>query len=102
MAEVTLRVTSGVLSHTSGGREDQRQIALTAPSGDIAPAIAAITGRQPRTLILGGTIQLILADRSAIWRSHNQTHIEDFDALFDFLAHRPDREVRFLCQLVPV
>jgi hypothetical protein len=100
VSEISLRVTKAELDHlaeTAG--KDQRQIALTSASSDIAAEVASITGKNKRILVIGGCIELVLADRSAVWRAHNADREEDFDALFNLLARRPGQAMRILCQI---
>ena len=100
MAEISLAVTTGVLEYAKGPREDERQIAYSLASVDIAPQLAAVTAKSGVTLRLGGRITLSVADRGAIWRAHKSQHVRDFDALFQFLAHYPSQKMRFLCEIV--
>lgn len=99
MSEISLRVTKAELDHLTEAGRDQRQIALTSPSSDIADEVASITGKNRRVLVIGGCIEFVLADRSALWRAHNTARSKDFDDLFNLLARRPDQEMRFLCQI---
>jgi len=99
MSEISLRVTSAVLSHLADGRKDERQIALTSPSADIASELASISAKNKRVLVIGNSIALVLADRNALWRAHNADRLADFDAFFELLARRPDQEMRVLCEL---
>lgn len=98
MSGVSLLVTSPVLAHT-GEDPREKQIAVRLASKDIADALAAITAGARRELVLGGCITLNIGDPGAIWRAHNVDGLDDFDALFDLLARRPDQEMRFLCDL---
>jgi len=98
MGEVSLLVTSPVLSHT-GGDPKERQIAVRLSSPDLSAELSEITGTNRRKLLLGGCISLIIGDRGAIWRAHNTDRLEDFDAFFGLLSRRPDREMRFVCDL---
>ena len=100
MAEISLAVTRGVLNYTTGPHEKERQIAYTSPTPDIAPRLAAVWARDQLLLRLGGRITLVVADRGAIWRAHNAQYVEDFDALFAFLARRPSEPMRFLWEIV--
>lgn len=99
MAEISLAVTKGVLEYTKPRREKERQIAYTAASPDIAGRLAAVTKNQHVKLVLGGRITLIVGDRGAIWRAHNEQNANDFDALFSLLAQYPSQPMRFLCEL---
>ena len=99
MGQITLVVTSAELNYYNAGHAAEAQIALRSPSADIAPAIRDLTSKNRANLILGGCVTLVAADPGAIWRAHNEENVEDFDTLFDLLARRPDREMRFLCDL---
>jgi hypothetical protein len=50
--------------------------------------------------MLGGRLTLVVADRGAIWRVHNEEHVSDFDVLFEFLAKYPSQPMRFVCEIV--
>lgn len=99
MAEITLVVTRAELDHVTSGHRDEAQIALRSPSHDIAPKIRGLTSAKRASVTLGGCVTLIAADPGAIWRAHNGAQEEDFDALFNLLARRPDGEMRFLCHV---
>lgn len=100
MAEITLAVTQRVVAYTSEGRLSETQIALRAPSTEILPTIGQASKTNPVTIRLGGCIDLIVRDPGAIWRVHNTQQLEDFEAFFSLLARRPDREMRFLCEII--
>ncbi len=99
MAEISLAVTKAVLEYTKAPREKERQIAYTAASADIAARLAEVTTKRHVKLRLGGRITLVVGDRGAIWRAHNEQHASDFDALFTFLARYPSQPMRFLCEI---
>jgi hypothetical protein len=99
MAEISLAVTKAVLEYTGRGREKERQIAYTDASADIAARLAAVGAKQHVKLRLGGRITLVVGDRGAIWRAHNDQYVEDFDGLFTFLARYPSLPMRFVCEL---
>jgi hypothetical protein len=100
VSEISLAVTKGVLAHTTGSREKERQIAYTQATPDIAPRLAAVGTSHRLTLRVGGRLTLVVADRGAIWRAHNEQHAADFDVLFALLAHYPSQPMRFLCEIV--
>lgn len=101
MAEIGLRVTQKELDHVARVGKSQRQVGISSVSDDIAPRIRGRQKGQPRELLrLGGCIELVLGDTSAIWASHNSTRLREFDALYGFLSKFPDREVRFPCEMV--
>lgn len=100
MAEISLAVTKGVLEYAKPPREKARQIAYTLATSDIAPRLAEVTTKQRVTIRLGGRILLVVADRGAIWRAHNEQFAADFDALFAFLGHYPSQPIRFLCEII--
>lgn len=101
MAEISLAVTKRVLEYTKTAGEKERQIAYTSASADIAPRLAEVTTQKHVKLRLGGRITLVVGDRGAIWRAHNDTYATDFDALFNFLARHPSLPMRFLCEITP-
>lgn len=100
MAEISLAVTKRVLEYTKASREKERQIAFTEASADIAAQLAQVTTQQHVKLRLGGRIILVVGDRGAIWRAHNEKYADDFDALFTFLARYPSQPMRFLCEII--
>jgi hypothetical protein len=100
VAEISLAVTKGVLAHAAGPREKERQIAYTQATPDIASRLAEVTTKHRLELRLGDRITLVVADRGAIWRAHNEQHAGDFDALFDFLAKYPSKPMRFVCEII--
>ncbi|MCH8878232.1 MAG: hypothetical protein IIA89_15695 [Chloroflexi bacterium] len=99
MGQITLVVTSAELDHYNAGHALEAQIALRSPSPDIAPTIEELTSKNRANLILGGHVTLVAGDPGAVWRAHNNEAPEDFDALFNLLARRPDGEMRFLCDI---
>jgi hypothetical protein len=100
VAEISLAVTKGVLEYAKPPREKERQIAYTLATADIATRLAEVTTHQRVKLRIGGRITLVVADRGAIWRAHNEQHADDFDALFAFLAKYPSQPMRFLCEII--
>ena len=100
MPQLSLLVTAAEIQYAGTGRQKEQQIALRAVSPDLAAEIATITGKTRRELLIGGCIALVLGDRSAIWRAHNEERTADFDALFALLARRPGQEMRVLAELV--
>src|SRR5678810_1269427 len=100
VAEISLAVTKGVLAHATGPHEKERQIAYTDATPDIAPRLAEASRTHRLKLRLGGRISLVVADRGAIWRAHNEHSASDFDALFEFLAKYPSQSMRFVCEIV--
>jgi hypothetical protein len=101
MSEVTLVVTRRELDHARDNPKE-KQIALRAPSQDIAAPIGALSLTQRMHLRLGGFLTLDVADPGAIWLAHNDKHSDAFEALWAFLATHPDREMRFLCEVAPL
>lgn len=99
MSEISLAVTKAVLEYTKSPREAERQLAYSSASADIAARLGAVTKKHHVKLVLGGRITLIVGDRGAIWRAHNEQYVTDFDALFSLLARYPSRPMRFLCEL---
>ena len=100
MAEISLAVTKRLLDYAKPPREKERQIAYTLATPEIAARLAQVTTKDRVKLRLGGRITLVVADRGAIWRAHNDKHVEDFDALFALLARHPSQRMRFLCELI--
>lgn len=100
MGQLELVVTRAELDHCKEtGNKSERQITLRSPSADIADIIKGLNRNNRVTLVLGSCVSLVVGDTSAIWRAHNEEYSEDFDILFNLLARRPDREMRFLCEL---
>ncbi len=99
MAEISLAVTKAVLDYTKAPREKERQIAYTAASADIAARLGEVTRQKHVKVRLAGRITLVVGDRGAIWRAHNEQHANDFDALFAFLAQYPSQPMRFICEI---
>jgi hypothetical protein len=99
MAEISLAVTKAVLEHAKPPREKERQIAYTAASADIAALLSQVSKKKHVKVRLADRITLVVADRGAIWRAHNEQYAKDFDALFTFLAQYPSQPMRFLCEI---
>jgi hypothetical protein len=99
VAEISLAVTKSVLDYTKAPREKERQIAYTAASADIAGPLGEVTRQKHVRIRLAGRITLVVGDRGAIWRVHNEEYAKDFDALFTFLAQYPSQPMRFLCEI---
>ena len=99
MAEISLAVTKAVLDYTKAPREKERQIAYTAASADIAARLGEVTRQKHVKVLLAGRITLVVGDRGAIWRAHNEQNAKDFDALFAFLAQYPSQTMGFLCEI---
>lgn len=99
MAEISLAVTRAVLEYAKAPREGERQIAYTEASADIAARLGEVTKWKQVKVRLAGRITLVVGDRGAIWRAHNEKHAKDFDALFNFLAQYPSQPMRFLCEI---
>jgi hypothetical protein len=75
---------------------------VRAPSEDIIRLLGDLSLKRRAHLNLGGFLTLDVADPGAIWLAHNDKHSDAFEALFSFLATRPDREMRFLCEVSPL
>jgi hypothetical protein len=99
VAEISLAVTKAELDYARGPHEKERQIAYTAASADIAGRLGEVTKQKQVTVRLAGRITLVVGDRGAIWRVHNEQYAKDFDALFTFLSHYPSQPMRFLCEI---
>jgi len=92
-------VTKAVLDHTKARREKERQIAYKDASAEISTRLGEVTKQKHVKLRLAGRINLVVGDRGAIWRAHNEQFAKDFDALFTFLAQDPSQFLRFLCEI---
>ena len=92
-------MTKAVLDYTKGPREKERQIAYTTASANIAARLSEVTKQKHVKVRLAGRITLVVGDRGAIWRAHNEQYARDFDALFTFLAQYPSQPMRFLCEI---
>jgi hypothetical protein len=101
MSEISLVVTRRETEHARG-HPREKQIAVRAPSEDIARAVQELSSRRRLHLGLGGFLTLDVADPGAIWLAHNDKHQDAFEALWAFLSTRPDREMRFLCEVSPI
>src|SRR5438132_3408716 len=95
MPEISLAVTKAVLDYAKPPRERERQIAYTSPTPDIAPRLAEVTGKRRLKLRFAGRITLVVADRGAIWRAHNDEYADNFDAVFTFLGRYPSHQCGF-------
>lgn len=100
MAEISLAVTTKVIAYAAGAREDARLIAYSKATPDIASRLGEANKNHRMTLRIGGLLTLVVADSGGIWRAHNDEHVQDFEALFDFLAKYPSRQMRFLCEII--
>jgi hypothetical protein len=96
--QISLVVTQRELDHSIHD-PSQRQIAMRSPSADIQKALTGLSLKNRLHITLGGFLTLDVADPGAIWLAHNAKHADAFQALFDFLATRPDREIRLLCEI---
>ena len=99
MAEISLAVTKRVLEYARGEHQRERQIAYSQATSDIAPRLAEVGANHRLKLRFGGRVTLVVADRGAIWRAHNDEYADDFDALFAFLARYPSKSMQFLCEI---
>jgi hypothetical protein len=99
VAEISLAVTKAVLDYTKAPREKERQIAYKDVSAEISARLGEVTKQKHVKVRLAGRITLVVADRGAIWRAHNEQYAKDFDALFAFLAQYPSQYLRFLCEI---
>jgi hypothetical protein len=99
VAEISLAVTKAVLDHTRAPRERERQIAYKDASAEISGRLGEVTKQKHEKVRLAGRITLVVGDRGAIWRAHNEQYAKDFDALFTLLAQYPSQYLRFLCEI---
>jgi hypothetical protein len=100
MPEISLVVSQNVIEHVKTTDRNEKQIALRSATPDIRDALGQAKKDNRVNLRLGGCVTFSVGDPAAIHHSHNQSHIEDFDSLYDLLARRPDVEMRFLCEIV--
>jgi hypothetical protein len=101
VSQIALVVTKREYDHSQTNPKE-KQIAIRFPSQDIEAQVRALSSANRAHLKLGGFITLDVADPGAIWLAHNAKHAEAFEALFLFLATKPDGEMRFICDLSPL
>jgi predicted protein tyrosine phosphatase len=100
METVKLKVTSKVIAQVNKSEhEHQEQIAITAPTGSLAPAIATANRHNRINISIASALTLNLGDTGAIWRAHNRGNEEAFDGLFEFLSRYPDKKFEFVCSI---
>jgi hypothetical protein len=101
MSEISLVVTKAGLAHAEA-YPMERQIAVRSPSPDIQHTLGALSSTNRMHLRLGDFVTLDAADPEAVWLAHNDHHRQAFEALYALLATKPDREMRFICDLSPL
>jgi hypothetical protein len=101
MTEISLVVTRAEVAHAET-HPKERQIAIRSPSPDVQRALGALSSTNRMHLRLGDFVTLDAADPGAVWLAHNDHHRQAFEALYALLATKPDREMRFLCDLSPL
>jgi hypothetical protein len=96
MAYITLAVTANVIAQVDRAGESQRQIAIQDASPELARQIQAATAANRIQVAILSAFELTVGDTSAIWYSH-QVGIQpdDFTSLYEILARRPDKQIRF-------
>jgi hypothetical protein len=100
LPELSLTVTSGILAQSLSATDTRRQIAINAPSPDLAAKLSTASATKPITLRIGGLLTLVVGDTHSIWRAHNVHRPADFDRLYEFLANYPSARMRFLCDVL--
>ncbi|MGA3324033.1 MAG: hypothetical protein ABSF45_06135 [Terriglobia bacterium] len=97
MAYITLAVTRPVIQEVNAGKSYQRQIAIQDASPELRAVIDSATAGNQVTVVVNDEFELSVGDTGAIWGAHQRPglQIEDFTSLFDLLARRPDRPVKF-------
>ncbi|WP_419655538.1 hypothetical protein Dvar_46230 [Desulfosarcina variabilis str. Montpellier] len=98
METVFLKVTSNVLSYV-GEADTQKQISIKASSSLLTEKIILANKTNKLLIRIANSIDLVLGDTGAIWRSHNQKYEKEFDTLFHFLRNYPDQEFEFICSI---
>ena len=103
MEHITLCVTEAVIQQVNNAGADkqagqnQRQIAIRGVSPDLFEAFRAATKHNLVLVTVSGEFELSVGDPYAIWATHQTEGMqaEDFTGLYDLLARRPGRSVRF-------
>ncbi len=93
MAYFTLAVTSAVIEQVKAAGSTQRQIAIR----DASPELLAAIRDASKTTRVPVVFDLSVGDTTAIWGRQQREGVqaEDFTSLYDLLARRPDRPVKF-------
>jgi len=97
MTHITLAVTEAVLEQAKDGNASQRQIAIQGASTELHARIDAARAKSQVVVAVNGVFELSVGDTSAIWGVHQTAGLqtEDFTSLYDLLARRPGRPVKF-------
>jgi hypothetical protein len=97
MAYITLNVTTRVIQQVAATNSGQRQIAIQTASPQLLRTIGASSANHRVVIAVNGVFELTFGGPGAIWGNHQLAGLqaEDFTSLYDLLARRPDRPVRF-------
>ncbi len=97
MAHISLKVATAVIEYVrTSGQRNSRQIAFRDFSAEFNALKDA--SEKKRVLIpVNGVFELSVGDIGAMWPSHQTENFQadDFDSIYELLARRPDRWVRF-------
>lgn len=97
MPHITLYVTSKMKNYVDEIGPNLRQIAFRDPSPELHLTDPPPTSEKQVLLAINGEFKLSVGDYNLIWAAHQSAGIQadDFASLYDLLARRPNREVRF-------
>lgn len=97
MKFITLTVTARVIGQVAATNSGQRQIAIQDASPDLLAQIRGASLSKRVLVPINGLFELSVGDTGAIWGNHQLVghQAEDFASLYDLLARRPNRPVRF-------
>jgi hypothetical protein len=97
MPNITLYVTDEAKNYADQTGRNSRQIAFRDPSPKLHLTNPAPTSERQVFLAVNGEFRLSVGDTHAIWATHQAEGIQagDFTSLYDLLARRPGRQVRF-------
>lgn len=97
MPHITLKVATAVIEYVRmSGKRNNRQIAFTDYSSEF-DALRNATKTDRVVVPVNGVFELSVGDISAVWPKHQTANFQadDFDSLYELLARRPDRWVKF-------
>jgi hypothetical protein len=97
MDTISLSVSQKVLDQVAKQRESQKQLAIRDCSPGIKHLLSQASRHKRTPIRLGGCVNLMVGDTGAIWRSHNEAHLADFDSIYDLLSRRPGTGMTFVC-----
>jgi len=97
MAHITLVVTEAVLQQVNQAGQNQRQIAIRDASPELLKVFNTARSDNRIVVAVNGAFELSVGDTDAIWAAHQAAGLQaqDFMSLYDLLARRPGRPVRF-------